>query len=137
LNVPESIPSDSPALQPAGDIVDTAFVRRSYEADGPAARYIQAVAVGLWRSERLLIRRWVSRTCRVLDLGCGAGRTTIGLARLGYSRIEGVDLSPRLIAAARTLAAAAGLALPFTVADALDLPFPDESFDAALFSFKD
>ncbi|MCS6802823.1 MAG: class I SAM-dependent methyltransferase [Chloroflexota bacterium] len=117
-------------------MLDTAFVRRSYEEDGPVRFAVRAVAVGLWRSEQLLIERWLRPSDRILDLGCGAGRTTIGLARLGYRRVEGVDLSPRLIAAARQLAAAAGYPLRFTVADALDLPFPDESFDGAIFSFN-
>jgi SAM-dependent methyltransferase len=131
-----SIPSGSPAVQPAVAGIDTAFIRRSYEQDGPVDCYVRAVEVGLWRSERLLVERWFRRHDRLLDLGCGAGRTTIALARLGYRHLEGVDLSSRLVAAARLLAATAGLDIPFTVADALALPFPDGSFDGALFSFN-
>jgi len=39
----------------------------------------------------------------VLDLGCGWGRHTNSLADLGY-RVTGLDLSPRLIERARTMA---------------------------------
>ncbi|MET0991557.1 MAG: class I SAM-dependent methyltransferase [Lacisediminihabitans sp.] len=37
---------------------------------------------------------------RVADVGCGPGRVTAHLSRLGLS-IEGVDLSPRMVAVAR------------------------------------
>ncbi len=115
----------------------TAYVRDSYAAPAPVAHYARAVhAVGLWRSEWLMVRRYVLRDARLLDLGCGAGRTTLGLARLGYHRIHGVDISPAMIAKARTFAKAERLAALFTVGDVLALPWPDSSFDAALFSFN-
>lgn len=68
---------------------------------------------------------------RVLDLGCGAGRTTGDLARRGYE-VVAIDLAPRLLEAARVRYPA----LDFRVMDATALTFEDESFDALLFSYN-
>src|SRR3989338_9907778 len=38
-----------------------------------------------------------SKASRLLDIGCGAGRHTIELARRGY-RVPGVDVSPEMVA---------------------------------------
>jgi SAM-dependent methyltransferase len=68
---------------------------------------------------------------QVLDLGCGAGRTTGDLARRGFS-VTAVDLAPRLLEAARERHPG----LDFRVMDATALEFEDASFDAALFSYN-
>jgi len=69
---------------------------------------------------------------RILDVGCGAGRPTAQLARrLPQARVVGVDLSTTQIALARR-EHAAQRNLEFRVGDALALPFPDRSFDAAV-----
>jgi SAM-dependent methyltransferase len=44
----------------------------------------------------------------ILELGCGAGRALLPLARAGYA-VTGVDLSPAMLAVARDKAQAAGL----------------------------
>lgn len=68
---------------------------------------------------------------RVLDLGCGTGRSTIALAR-AYPRaaVRGIDLDEPSIDAARAAAAAAGLAdrVTFTVGDAAAGP-REERYD--------
>jgi ubiquinone/menaquinone biosynthesis C-methylase UbiE len=65
----------------------------------------------------------------LLDVPCGYGRHAIPLARAGY-RVTGVDRSPTLLAEAWRRA---GEEPPTLVeADYRELPFPDESFDAAL-----
>lgn len=68
---------------------------------------------------------------RVLDLGCGYGRVTLPLARAGYG-IEGLDLSPNLIEAARRAADAEGLSIGFTVGSMTSLPYPSAAFDAVI-----
>lgn len=43
-----------------------------------------------------------SRTCKIIDIGCGAGATTLALAQaLPNATITGIDLSPTLIEIAR------------------------------------
>ncbi len=63
-----------------------------------------------------------------LDAGCGGGRYTIAMGRMGAARAVGCDLSEEGLADAR--ARAAGMAnVVFEQASALGLPFEDGSFD--------
>jgi ubiquinone/menaquinone biosynthesis C-methylase UbiE len=66
----------------------------------------------------------------LLDAPCGFGRHSIPLARAGY-RVTGVDRSGALLAEARRRAQNAHWP-KFVQADYRDLPFPDQSFDAAV-----
>jgi ubiquinone/menaquinone biosynthesis C-methylase UbiE len=65
----------------------------------------------------------------VLDVGCGPGSDIHALAATGTCRPVGVDVDPRLLAAAR-MAAVPGQSAVFVCADATGLPFPGSSFDA-------
>jgi SAM-dependent methyltransferase len=56
---------------------------------------------------------------RVLDAACGQGRVARGLARRGAA-VVGVDLSARLVAAARAAEAAAPLGVAYRVGDLAD-----------------
>src|SRR6266511_5818212 len=71
---------------------------------------------------------------RVLDVGCGPGTITLGLAKaVAPGEVIGVDLQEGLVERARGLAAQRGIPnVRFERADAYELPFPDGSFDAAL-----
>ena len=68
---------------------------------------------------------------RLLDIGCGVGEPAIQLASAHDIDVVGVSISQRQVRRANDRAAAAGLAgrLSFQHGDAMDLPFPDESFD--------
>ena len=115
--------------------VDQAFVRESWEDADHARDYVEAVTtVGLWESERLLMDRYVARDGAVLDIGCGAGRTTFGLHDAGYHNVTGYDLSNTMIEAARRVARERSLLIRFDIGDAVSLPYADASFDGALFS---
>jgi ubiquinone/menaquinone biosynthesis C-methylase UbiE len=69
----------------------------------------------------------------MLDVGCGTGGPAIHLARAKGCRVTGVSVSPKQIEKARQKAmdARLGEQLQFQVANAMELPFPDASFDAA------
>lgn len=66
---------------------------------------------------------------RVADLGCGSGVFTDLLAKQGYHAV-GLDLSPKLIALARTKYSG----VEFLEGDVEHLPFADESLDGVLLS---
>lgn len=70
---------------------------------------------------------------RVLDLGCGAGTITAGLAALvAPARLTAVDVDPGILAVAADNAAQAGAEnIDFQVGDAYHLDVPDDSFDVA------
>jgi SAM-dependent methyltransferase len=67
----------------------------------------------------------------LLDVGCGAGSTTLALARrLGpEARTVGADISEPLLNAARDRADAAGVPIDFVFGDAQTLDFEPASFD--------
>ncbi len=73
----------------------------------------------------------------VLDVGCGAGATTLAAARrVGpYGRCVGVDISEPLIAAARARAAGEGLSAEFIRADAQTYAFEPGTFGAIVSRF--
>jgi SAM-dependent methyltransferase len=68
---------------------------------------------------------------RVLDVACGSGNAALAAARR-FCQVTGIDYVPALLDRARVRAAAEGLHATFEEADAEDLPFPDDSFDAVL-----
>jgi SAM-dependent methyltransferase len=70
---------------------------------------------------------------RILDVGCGAGRHTIGLAKRGY-RVTGLDLSKALLAEARKAASAAKIRATFVLGDMRRLRYSN-AFDAAISMF--
>lgn len=118
-------------------IVNQPFVRESWEDADHVRDYVTAVSgIELWDSERMLIDRYLPRDGAVLDIGCGAGRTTFGMYEAGYRRLVGLDLSTSMIAAARRIAAERELAVRFDIADATSMPYDAASFDGALFSFQ-
>ena len=67
----------------------------------------------------------------VLDVGCGIGGPARTLAAEFGCRVTGIDISDEFCAAARSLNKLVGLSgkISIRTADALALPFEDESFD--------
>jgi SAM-dependent methyltransferase len=70
---------------------------------------------------------------RILDVGCGTGRHAVALARRGFD-VLGVDLAPRMVAAARAKARRAHVRrrAVFALADGARLPVRGGAFDVAL-----
>lgn len=67
---------------------------------------------------------------RALDSGCGGGRYTLALKHLGFAEIIGLDYSKEGIAFAKEKIKNSNIkGVSFQCGTALDLPFPDESFD--------
>jgi O-methyltransferase StaMB len=70
----------------------------------------------------------------VLDVGCGIGGPGVRIARLTGARVTGISVSQEQIRCANSLAESAGVAerVVFQRANAMKLPFPTQSFDAAI-----
>ena len=115
--------------------IDNDFVREQYQVAVDSYRAL-ALNLGLWESERQLFEQYFHKTDKLLDIGCGTGRTTFGLFQLGYSSLTGLDLTPKMIEVAQDLNPTFNSQIEFMVGDASDLPFPAESFDGAIFSFN-
>ncbi len=74
---------------------------------------------------------FVPRNGLLLDLGCGEGRNTIYLSRIGFRAI-GLDLSPQAIAVLSNNLFEEEVRAFSIVGDARALPFPDGCFDGIL-----
>lgn len=72
-----------------------------------------------------------NQTTRVLDVGSGLGGTARHMTHTYGAKVTGVDLTPEFVETARKLSDLVELDVHFEVGSALDLPFDDESFDAA------
>ena len=78
-----------------------------------------------------LIRAIHKNPIDVLDCSCGIGTQAIGLARLGY-RVQGTDISERLLERARIEAARFGVDIAFAACDFRDLKPVQGAFDAVI-----
>jgi tocopherol O-methyltransferase len=81
--------------------------------------------------EELLRWATVQSPTDILDVGCGIGGSSLYLAEKFNARATGITLSPVQAARAQARSQAAGLGdrTQFLVADALAMPFADNSFD--------
>ena len=67
----------------------------------------------------------------VLDIACGTGDLTIELSTGSKAKVVGTDYCRPML----DVAAQKSVHLPYVEADAMGLPFPDNSFDAATIAF--
>jgi ubiquinone/menaquinone biosynthesis C-methylase UbiE len=107
----------------------TAKARRVW--DGYASRYDRA----MWFSERFQFRggrEWVCSRARgdVLEVAVGTG-LNLGLYPAEV-RLTAIDLSPEMLATARSRAAELGRPVDLKEADAQALPFDDGTFDTVV-----
>lgn len=79
---------------------------------------------------RLLAATEITQDMNVLDVACGPGYVT-GAATAWGATTVGIDFSENMVALARSIFHE----LDFRVADAEDLPFDDQSFDAVLINY--
>ena len=100
-----------------------------YGADGKQKCERQQALVEL--IEELLAWGQPQQTASIVDVGCGIGGSSLYLAQKYHADVTGITLSPVQANRAIARAEAAGLSgqAQFKVADALQMPFADESFD--------
>ena len=78
--------------------------------------------------DKIQMEGWLGR--RILELGCGIGRTACWFSMNGF-RITAVDQSPAMLAQARQRAEGQGLVVDWREADMRQMPF-DTGFDLVL-----
>ncbi len=106
--------------------------RKRYDRIAPLYELLQGPAEGkvaVWRG-----KLWAEvRGGRVLEVGVGTGRNFVHYSHT--ARVTAVDVSPRMLARARTRAERLGLAIDLREMDVRSLDFPDDSFDSAVATF--
>jgi SAM-dependent methyltransferase len=111
--------------------MDIATIKQRQQAAWSSGDY-SAVGTRLLLTAELLCEAVDLRAGeRVLDVACGNGNAALAAARR-FCQVIGVDYVPALLERARERAKAEGLEVDFQEADAEDLPFADDSFDAVL-----
>ena len=89
----------------------------------------------LFPAEELIFQKYFKHGTSILDIGCGAGRTSIALALKGYS-VTAMDLVPEMIESAKQQAGVQKVKIDFSVMDAVNMDYESESFDNILFSYN-
>jgi SAM-dependent methyltransferase len=110
---------------------DSATVQRDYDAFAETGTYDETFAswgyVGP-ETAAAILRNYVPTGGRVLDAACGSGLTGVAMRTLGYTRVDGIDLSPRLLELARRTGAYGRLEQ--VDMQRLPLPLDDDEYDA-------
>ena len=124
-------------MRGSGIVKDLEYTKKQYNLDANIRRYSEAIEeVGLWNSEKKIFEKYINKNDKILDLGCGAGRTTINLYMSGYTNITGLDIADKLIDFAKKYSSSHNLDINFVVGDATKLEYEDNSFDVVIFSFN-
>lgn len=117
--------------------INQKIVIEEYNSKESLVQYSEAIKkVGLWQSEKLLFNKYVSKSAKILDIGCGAGRSTFGLYDIGYTNIKGIDIAEKLISFARKYSKSLNYNIDFIQGDVTKLPYDDNSFNVCFFSFN-
>lgn len=105
-------------------------------ASNPAEAYERFIAQNIfvpWTAD-LIQRARPKMGDRVLDLACGTGIVTRHIAPLvgPQGKLVGLDISPDMLAVARSLEPADGPGVEWHEGSGMEMPFPDASFDLVL-----
>jgi len=72
-----------------------------------------------------ILKKYIDQKSRILDYGCGYGRTVSSLYKRGYTNLTGADSSPEMI----NRAMETNPNVEFVISDDRTIPFDDKNFD--------
>jgi len=101
------------------------FIEKSVTGDSPET---------VWLVENILRELYISRSDKVLDVGCGDAYVLERVCDKVDVKGYGIDVSAKAIKVAKILTGHHGAYLEFCVGDAEDLPFSDSFFDKVICS---
>ena len=122
------------------DPARAAYVRELFNRIAPRYDLLNRVMTGgrdrRWRAITVAETR-LPRGGTALDVATGTGDLALALARVAGpgGRVVGIDFAEAMLEVARRKAHQRGVTVEFRHADALDLPFPNASFDAVTIGF--
>jgi SAM-dependent methyltransferase len=109
------------------------IVRDKFDQPEEVQFHSEYVNFGLEDWEEAVVKKYLKKGGRILNIGCGAGREAIALAKFGFE-VTAVDISPAMVQQAKKNAQDSGLTVKFQVTCASEVSFPKDSFDYCLFS---
>jgi len=133
--------SDHPEATPGrGAIAQAADVRTMFDRIVPRYDLVNRIMTGgrdvAWRK---MVAKQVAAVDavqqHVIDVATGTGDLAFAIQDAGVKQVTGVDFSPEMINAAQRKLARHQPGVTFQVADGMDLPFSDDTFDACTISF--
>jgi len=103
-----------------------------YGSSKELEEYTKVVAKSLAPIENRLISKYIKRG-NILDIGCGAGREAIALAKKGFE-VVGIDIVPKMVLRAKETSKLHGVRdkIRFEVADVKYMDYDNESFNAVV-----
>jgi len=112
------------------EVIRNRWDRTVQRYDGlPGHGFISEEDKEAWKN---LLRKVVgTEKLNVLDVGCGTGVITLLLAEMGHT-VTGIDFSEGMLGKAKERTNSLNLIVNFTIGDAENLPFEDESFDLVI-----
>lgn len=89
---------------------------------------------GLEATDELIEQCKITEKTHILDVGCGVGQTPVYIVKTVGAKVTGVDINSRMVQRSQERAQKQGVTqlTEFRVADAQDLPFEDNTFDAVI-----
>ncbi len=115
------------------DTLITNAIQHGYSHSKNIQKYRELIDI--LPEEKILFDMYFDHVGRILDIGCGADRTSFYLATLGNS-ITGIDITPALIELAQERLEKEPASIVFEVKDANTLEYPPDSFDGVIFSYN-
>jgi SAM-dependent methyltransferase len=125
-------------MNPEASSIAARYARRAAKRDAELYHPLSPTVLMSTQERERALHQWLRdwgppavRDLRVLEIGCGTGRTLLDLLRLGFQpeNMTGNDLLPDRLETARAILPSGVRLIP---GDAMDAPFDPNSFDVVL-----